>query len=101
MYRLHIFIVSLIFTSQTLAACYWPNGTSAIAVEDDRIRRPCNNTGANSMCCFLEGTSTPDTCTPEGLCLPSDNIELWRDTCTNATWQDPACLQLCTRGQSQ
>ncbi|KAI4271012.1 MAG: hypothetical protein LQ337_006308 [Flavoplaca oasis] len=53
------------------------------------------------MCCYLEGTSTPDTCTPDGLCLPFDNIHLWRDTCTDPTWQDPACLNICTRGQSK
>ena len=102
MYQLCVLVVCISFIPQCLATCYLPNGTSVDETQGKRIQRPCNNTpGIHSMCCYLEGTSTPDTCTPDGLCLPYDNVHLWRDACTDPTWQDPACLNICTRGQSK
>lgn len=105
MFQRYIFVVALAFTAHSLASCYWPNGTVANVGSGNRVQKPCNKTpGVHSMCCFLEGPSNPptlDTCTPDGLCKPQDNYHIWRGTCTDSTWQDPACLNLCTVGKSK
>lgn len=67
------------------------------------------------MCCKLNRSLDQhiDTCLPNGLlvrfrsptsllanrkcrCEPFDNSRLFRNTCTDPTWKDPACVQLCT-----
>ncbi|KAG7005759.1 hypothetical protein G7Y79_00018g045660 [Physcia stellaris] len=73
------------------AACYFPNGTA----KDNGTDRPCNaSPGVQSMCCNLRN------CRSDGLCIPYDNGHLWRGPCTDPTWKDPACLQLCVEGLS-
>lgn len=52
------------------------------------------------MCCLLD-SPTPNTCNPDGLCIPYKNGFIYRDTCTDPTWEDPACLKICTTGQSE
>ncbi|KAL8949979.1 MAG: hypothetical protein Q9222_003957 [Ikaeria aurantiellina] len=78
----------------TLAAtdstCYFPNGTAAI--DPDYPYLPCNPNTKNSMCCR---TTTTDSCTSDGLCLSGYDGNLWRDFCTDPTWQAPNCAKLC------
>ena len=52
------------------------------------------------MCCMMENTQTPETCTTESLCKNYENTVLARGTCTDPTWKDPACLDLCLSGES-
>lgn len=53
------------------------------------------------MCCRLSSTpqAGSETCTPDGLCISSDNDILYRDTCTDVHW-GPDCLNLCVDGLS-
>ncbi|KAI4232568.1 MAG: hypothetical protein L6R40_007354 [Gallowayella cf. fulva] len=75
--------------------CYFPNGTAARTGS----QTPCNKTtGAESMCCHSENIDLPDRCRADGLCIPSDNEFLWRNGCTDPTWKDPACLNICVDG---
>ena len=53
------------------------------------------------MCCMLQNSQTPETCTADGLCRTYDNTVLARGTCTDPTWKDPACLDLCLSGESK
>ena len=92
--------VLLITTVEADAICYYPNGTAAGF--DIHDLQPCNNAPAiHSMCCNLNNTQTPDRCNSDGLCIPPKNEKLWRHSCTDHTWKDPACLDLCTSGRSK
>ena len=51
------------------------------------------------MCCLLNVTAgAADTCTSDGFCIPWDNNGIWRALCTDQSWKDPACINLCTTG---
>jgi len=75
------------------ALCYRPDGSS---VGTDY--QPCNS-GGNSMCCATNRVGAhANTCRPDGLCYDLTSQYIWRESCTDPTWRDPACLQLCTTG---
>ncbi|KAL2037662.1 hypothetical protein N7G274_009607 [Stereocaulon virgatum] len=81
--------------------CFTPNGKAV-----DRTfwgSLPCNTTAAHSMCCKLDRSvdANIDTCLPNGLCAPADNSRPFRGPCTDPTWKDPACIQLCTQALNQ
>ena len=79
------------------ATCYLPNGTEISAGY-----APCGvANGAHSMCCRLKDTVYPHRCRSDGLCIPNTNNKLWRGTCTDPTWENPACLHLCTDGDGK
>ncbi|KAL6722219.1 hypothetical protein ACLMJK_001326 [Lecanora helva] len=89
---------AFLFGLNVSATCFWPNGSAA-----GNYQQPCNPSG-HSMCCLLNpesGSANADVCTADGLCIPSYNGYLFRDTCTDSTWKDPACLNLCTTGQNE
>ncbi len=99
--RFYIFIVFLTSISRSLATCFYPNGTPVEVVGGKEVNQPCNKTaGVHSMCCLLDDPK-PNTCNSDGLCIPFDNGFIYRDTCTDPTWEDPACLKICTDGQSK
>lgn len=85
-------LILLLLTPHASADCFYPNGTS----------RNGNITGAAapykpcfsgvSMCC----STVFDTCERDGLC--SDGTNLWRESCTDPTWQSPNCVKLCVSG---
>lgn len=83
------------------ATCYYPNGTAAFSGD----QFPCNAaSGVESMCCstsYQGNMSEPDRCTKDGLCDSSNNYGVSRATCTDPTWKDPACLNLCTSGRGK
>jgi hypothetical protein len=86
-------ILSLLFALLVDAECYDPIGT------DTNERRnltsaynACDSTKTNGMCC----RTGVDTCRSDGLCL--NNGQLWRESCTDKTWNDPNCLKLCVSG---
>jgi hypothetical protein len=91
-----LLLSSLTFTAATttLTTCYAPNGT-AITTDPccDGIYSPCNGTG---MCCALgRPVYHPNTCLGNGLCEDVATGWIWRESCTDPTWQDPRCLKLC------
>ena len=79
--------------SSAWATCYHPDGTSA-----DVAYQPCNTTGEFSMCCHLGvSNNNGDACgagPTYGLCGVT-GPQLWRESCTDPTWKDPACLKFC------
>ncbi|KAL8733042.1 MAG: hypothetical protein Q9181_003748 [Wetmoreana brouardii] len=93
--KCYTLLVSLALCALTLAAsnpaCYFPNGTQAISNVDSMPYLPCTNR-QQSMCCR---TNSTDSCTSDGLCESRWDGNLWRDYCTDPTWQDPACVKLC------
>ncbi|KAI4176906.1 MAG: hypothetical protein LQ343_000763 [Gyalolechia ehrenbergii] len=48
------------------------------------------------MCCR---TTSTDTCRDDGLCDSSWDGNVWRDFCTDPTWQAPNCVKLCLDSQ--
>ena len=89
------------------AGCFLPDGTdrnlAANATYPYEYYSPCNNqTGVVSMCCAIGPdrlATDPDTCASNGLCLSYDGTTWWRESCTDPTWKDPACVQLYVNGQ--
>jgi hypothetical protein len=85
--------VLLVELPLTAAVCYHPDGTSAASQYV-----PCNS-GKVSMCCATnEDTDNKNTCRPDGLCAEATTNYIWRESCSDPTWKDPNCLQLCTSG---
>jgi len=66
--------------------CYSPDGSLDLS-----NTLPCY-AGRHSMCCQINKPS-PDFCRPDGLCQDSASDQLvWRETCTDRTWQADECL---------
>src|ERR1700760_2952976 len=83
-------------SSRASAQCYNPDGTQASSQY-----QPCTS-GRPSMCCALNRTSSVvNSCRSDNLCADADNNVLWRESCTDPTWQDPACIRLCFEGFTQ
>ncbi|TGO61452.1 hypothetical protein BCON_0027g00390 [Botryotinia convoluta] len=90
-------IVTLIFIGWLVGLvegqCYSYEG-----VEMDPTYKPCNGSAPVSMCCHLGViNSGGDECgsgSTYGLCGIS-GTQLWRESCTDKTWQSPLCLRLC------
>jgi hypothetical protein len=47
-----------------------------------------------TMCC-----ADYDVCRPDGMCLSGFDSEIWRDGCTDPTWQSSSCIKLCHEGK--
>jgi hypothetical protein len=75
--------------------CYRPDGS-----EPDSDYQPCH-TGGHSMCCATNRVASVNKCRPDDLCFQEDLQEVWRESCTDPTWKDPACLHLCVDGISK
>ncbi|ERF74581.1 hypothetical protein EPUS_00711 [Endocarpon pusillum Z07020] len=97
-----IFLISSLFlfslrATPTEAECFTPNGTDRNdmpGVSGDPYQ-PCPSDGDVAMCCRI---GTGDICVEHGLCFnPSGNI-YWRESCTDRTWSDPACVKLFVNG---
>jgi len=72
--------------------CYRPDGSAV-----DPRYTACR-LGGTSMCCRTNDTvaSFPDICRPDGLCQETQQTDIvWRESCTDRTWQARECLQLC------
>jgi hypothetical protein len=86
-------LVLLVGLPLTAAICYHPDGTSA-----ESRYAPCNS-GKVSMCCATnEDIDVKNICRPDGLCAEGTTNFIWRESCSDPTWKDPNCLQLCTSG---
>lgn len=61
---------------------------------------PCSLVTKYSVCCRAPNNGG-DTCLPNGLCqgyAADGSKPLWRESCTDPTWNSPFCLNLCTTG---
>ncbi|KAL9601998.1 MAG: hypothetical protein Q9219_002106 [cf. Caloplaca sp. 3 TL-2023] len=50
------------------------------------------------MCCR---TTSTDVCRDDGLCDSGWDGNVWRDFCTDPTWQAPNCVKLCMNSQGK
>lgn len=73
-------------------ACFVPNGTNRHDLTNANIQRyaSCESSG-HGMCCNIAG----DKCQADGLCWNEEHKQLWRESCTDPTWESPKCLKLC------
>lgn len=98
--RQTIYLVIILASLSSLAlawadsTCYYPNGTAAI--DDTWPYTPCIANTRHSMCCR---TTSTDTCRDDGLCDSTWDGNVWRDFCTDPTWQAPNCVKLCLKTQ--
>jgi hypothetical protein len=93
---------------QSSAACFTPNGTNINAYngyDDGAIYAPCNSDPtAVSMCCAIgPNRGSKDECFKDGsgLCTNTNvgpGAHFWRESCTDVTWRDPACVKLFING---
>lgn len=94
----HFFALCTYFVLGINATCYHPNGSAVLSAD----QLPCNTAiGVESMCCNTGNMTSPGRCDKDGLCISYHNDYLWRNACTDPTWRDPACLHICTLGQSK
>src|SRR2546421_7862496 len=85
-----LLVIAAITPTPEAQMCYYPDGSLDASGET-----PCN-AGRHTMCCAAVGPS-PDFCRPDGLCQDANNDQyVWRQGCTDRTWQAPECLKLCT-----
>ena len=98
---------SLVLKYATAWTCYYPNGTDRNE-PGSTAYAPIDPFASHSMCCKIgadikDYMGNPDIPSPQyhGLCINThiDNgTSLVREACTDPTWQDPACLNLCVSG---
>lgn len=82
--------------SCVLGACYTPDGDLRGVDGEGGAYLPCNSNGGHSMCCALGRKGKyKNTCRPDGLCDEADSGWIFRESCTDPTWRDPACIKLC------
>ena len=88
---LHTLILLLLTAAIGWAqTCYRPGGSAA-----DYRYVPCN-AGKQSMCCRTNDDNIPDICRPDRLCQATYQYDIiWRESCTDQSWQSPGCLKLC------
>lgn len=80
-------------STESSPKCYFIDGSF------DPAGGPCYGNVGASMCCYdgEECVSLSGLClaTPNGLAGQYDNgSSIWRRSCTDVTWQDPACLAI-------
>lgn len=77
------------------AGCYLPDGTDRNARNDTIAGKtryePCSTGAGHSMC---YNTKDGDACVEDGL-IYNPGGQLWRESCTDPTWQAPECLKVC------
>ena len=78
------------FFSSTYATCYFPNGE----IQIDENYQPCHPDHENSMCCRTDDNQ----CRPDGLCLDLGTSLIWRESCTDPSWNSSSCVKLCSSG---
>lgn len=81
------------FAPESAHKCYFLDGIF------DKRGGPCYGGVGASMCCYSD-----EQCDLTGLCLASPNgpvgqydhnkTSIWRRSCTDETWQDPACFAI-------
>ena len=86
------FVIVGLNTASAFTQCYYPDGS----IPTDYIWEPCTGSQYSSCCIPTEG----DICQENGLCYYPPNGEVYRGTCTDQTWDDPACpSNICVSGR--
>lgn len=87
-------LVSLLLAPTASANCYLRNGTNRNGDTTGAAAayQPCLPGDPVSMCCSVYF----DQCRSDGLCY--DGTNLWRESCTDPTWQSTSCIKLCVNG---
>jgi hypothetical protein len=71
-------------------------------MSDGYLYAPCDNVATVSMCCAIGpsrvAAGSADNCIPSGLCYNEGTRLYWRESCTDPTWKDPACIKLFVNG---
>lgn len=96
-------LLSSALTPTILAfVCYTPDGQDRNENFNAIVYEPCNTSASVSMCCATgpgRTAGTLDTCMPDsGLCFNQYYNNYWRESCTDSTWKDPACIKLFVNG---
>lgn len=87
----------LVAVSLVNADCYYPNGTNANNLPGGVKYEECPGLpGSHGMCCYESGDQR---CKDNGLCYYADGALLWRQLCTDSTWQSEGCVKLCLNGE--
>lgn len=72
------------------ANCYYPNGTDRNSGLSNIQYAPINTGDNYSMCCAA--TDKPRS---DGLCENQPGTIIYRESCTDQSWQSPKCIKLC------
>lgn len=81
-----VLLAALIARTAAQRNCWFPDGNT------ETQDLPCDPNADESACCG------PDAfCLSNGLCLSSGVVS--RGSCTDRTWNDPACATQCTNGE--
>jgi len=97
-----LFLSFLYFSVVASTACYFPDGRQNNVTD----YQPCTNiAGQFTMCCATANRGDDiDICSSGGLCQGKPELSgarsLWRESCTDPTWQSPACLKICMLGET-
>ncbi|KAF2097381.1 hypothetical protein NA57DRAFT_57971 [Rhizodiscina lignyota] len=90
--RLFLLLFFLVIRALTITAqnsetrtCYLPDGTAI-----GPGASPCNTSLKNAACC-----ATGETCISNGLCFGSEVGMMYRGGCTDQSWEDSVCPQVC------
>ena len=94
-----LWLLATLCTATADATCYAPPvGDETTGAAQAPQWTSCNSDAAESMCCRTETITggLDETCMPNGLCRKNtdDPLSLWRESCTDPTWNSPACLRL-------
>ncbi|MCJ1313122.1 hypothetical protein MMC25_006799 [Agyrium rufum] len=73
------------------AQCFYPDGTAA----DNHT--PCTG-GEHSACCYKIDDSHHDLCWSNGICMSQFFGYVYRGSCTDSAFKDPACSNRCLNG---
>lgn len=73
------------------ATCYLPNGIDRNKGFPNATYFPISSGDGFSMCCSKLGDKPRE----DGLCENFDGSVIWRESCTDRTWQSPKCIKLC------
>lgn len=99
----YTFLSTLVATSFA-ANCYSPDGSDrnlhSDVAEGTVLYTPCSQVTRFSMCC-RQPNDGGDDCRSDGLCqgyATDGSLPIWRESCTDRSWQSPYCLNLCTTG---
>lgn len=86
------------FWSVAHAKCYLPDGTDRNAGLAQEDYQPCDPGDDFSMCCATNREVNPDRCRSDGLCYATYDTNVWRESCTDQSWESPKCFKLCNSG---
>lgn len=85
-------------------SCYNPDGTDrnkdSDVAQGTTTYVPCDQTKGFSMCCRYGANG----CRVDGLCqghAPDGSQPIWRESCSDQSWDSPYCLKLCIEGTDE